>query len=124
MKLLELTKSKDEYKSRFIVKIGDQIKYILTENIAYFFAEDNVVFLVTNTAEKYIIDYSLNQLTNYLNPVQFFRLNRSYYAKINSISKIHKFFNSRLKVELVPESSDELLVSRVKVSEFLKWVES
>jgi len=122
--LLEFTKPKEEFKSRFLIKIGDQIKYIFVENIAYFFAEDNVVFLVTETAERYIIDYSLNQLTSYLNPTNFFRLNRSYYVNIKSIHKIHKFFNSRLKVELKPATDEELLISRVKVPDFLKWVES
>lgn len=122
--LLEFTKPKEEFKSRFLIKIGDQIKYIFVENIAYFFAEDNVVFLVAENAEKYIIDYSLNQLTNYLNPGSFFRLNRSYFVNIKSIHKIHKFFNSRLKVELKPATDEDLLISRVKVPDFLKWVES
>lgn len=124
LKLLEQSRAKEEYKSRFIVKIGDQIKYIPVEEIAYFFAEDNVVFLVTSSDNRYIIDHSLNQLTNFLNPEQFYRLNRSYYTNIKAIVKIHKFFNSRLKVDLIPEATDEILVSRVKVNEFLSWIES
>jgi len=122
--VLSALRPKTDYKSRFITKVGDQIKYIKTEDIAYFFADDNIVFLVTENQGKYIVDYALNQLEVYLDPKHFFRLNRTYYVNIKSIAKVHKFFNSRLKIELKPASDDDILVSRVKVSEFLNWLES
>ncbi|RLD76228.1 MAG: DNA-binding response regulator [Bacteroidetes bacterium] len=122
-KLLELSKTKQDYKSRFITRIGDQIKSIKTEDIAYFFAEDNEVFISTLNNRPFIIDYSLNQLSEMLDPKYFFRINRAYYININAIHKIHKFFNSRLKIELEPASDDTILISRVKVPEFLEWME-
>ena len=123
-KLIELAKPKTDFKSRFIVKVGDQIKYIFVEDIAYFYAEDNIVFLMTGSNNKFIIDYPLNQLVNYLDPKYFFRINRTYIAHIKSIKKIHKFFNSRLKIELEPTVKEDILVSRIKVPDFLNWIES
>lgn len=111
------------YKSRFIAKVGDQIKHIDVKDVAYFRAEDNEVFLVTNNDNKYIIDYSLDQLSGVLNPNEFFRANRSYIVTIDSIKKISKYFNSRLHLELTPQTEDTVLISRVKVSEFLKWMD-
>jgi DNA-binding LytR/AlgR family response regulator len=122
--LLSILKPEAKYKSRFITKIGDQIKYIKTEDIAYFFADDNIVFLVSMNEGKYIIDYSLNDLTGFLDPKLFFRINRTYFVNIKSISKVHKFFNSRLKIELKPSVNEDILISRVKVQEFLNWMES
>ncbi len=122
--ILQYSKTKAEYKTRFIAKVGDQIKYIKTEDIAYFFADDNIVFLVTENQGKHIIDYSLNQLVDFLDPKLFFRLNRTYYVGIKSIVKVHKFFNSRLKVELKPAVEETILVSRIKVPDFLSWMES
>ncbi len=122
--ILQYAKPKAAYKSRFIAKVGDQIKYINTVDIAYFFADDNIVFLVTESNGKFIIDYSLNQLIDFLDPKLFFRLNRTYYVGIKSIFKVHKFFNSRLKVELKPTVEETILVSRVKVQDFLNWMES
>ena len=122
-KLLELSKTKRDYKSRFITKIGDQIKSIKIKDIAYFFAEDNEVFIRSLNNRSFIIDYSLNQLSNMLDPKYFFRINRAYIININAIHKIHKFFNSRLKIELEPARDDTILISRVKVSEFLEWME-
>jgi len=112
-----------DYKSRFIAKLGDQIKHIDVKDVAYFRAEDNEVMLITINNNKYIIDYSLDQLSGVLNPNEFFRANRSYIVTINSIAKISKYFNSRLHLELEPKSEDTVLISRVKVSEFLKWMD-
>ena len=112
------------YKSRFVARIGDTIRHIPVEKVAYFFAEDNVVFLVTKKGSKQIIDYSLEELTQLIDPVRFFRLNRSYIVDIESVVKVSKYFNSRLAIELSPPAGDQVLVSRVKVPEFIKWMDS
>jgi DNA-binding LytR/AlgR family response regulator len=115
--------SRPEYKERFIARVGDQIKYVNVENVAYFRAEDNEVMLITKKNNKYIIDYSLEELVNLLDPKRFFRVNRSYIVTIDSIEKISKYFNSRLHLELIPKTDDTVLISRVKVPEFLNWMD-
>ena len=120
-KLLEI--NKPEYKSRFITRIGDQIIQIGINNIAYFKAEDNEVLIITNNNKKYIIDYSLDQLGAILDPKTFFRANRSYYINISSIKKISKYFNSRIHLKLEPVTKDGILISRVRVPDFLKWID-
>ena len=79
--------------------------------------------LITKNNNKYIIDYSLDQLSNLLDPDQFFRANRSYIITVEAIEKISKYFNSRLHLELIPATEDAVLISRVKVPEFLKWMD-
>ncbi len=123
-KLVASIRPKTEYKSRFIAKSGDQIKYINASDIAYFFADDTIVFMVTENYGKYIVEYSLNELEAFVDPKFFYRINRTYIAHIKSIVKVHKFFNSRLKIELKPPVEDHILVSRVKVPGFLSWMES
>jgi DNA-binding LytR/AlgR family response regulator len=112
-----------EYKSRFVAKVGDQIKYVPVDDIAYFYAEDNVVFLITSAGNRYIIDYSIEEIDNLLDPKKFHRLNRAFVASINSIDKVYKYLNSRLKIELKPASNKEILVSRAKVADFMEWME-
>jgi two-component system, LytTR family, response regulator LytT len=119
--LLQLNKR--DYKSRFVTTIGDRIKHIGVEQVAYFFADDNTVYLVTADKKKYIINYTLDQLEEVLDPKQFFRINRKYITKITAIGDINKYFNSRLKVTLVPPVEDEVLISRVKVPDFLDWMD-
>lgn len=122
-KLLELTKVGKEYKKRFITKTGDKIRHISVMDIAYFFSEQDYTYLVTKDQHKFILDYTLDELGNVLDPNDFFRLSRKYVAKINSISQVNKYFNSRLVVELQPTTRDQILISRIRVPEFLKWLE-
>lgn len=119
--LLEI--KKPEYKSRFITRIGDQILHISINEIAYFKAEDNEVIVVKNNNKRYIIDYSLEQLSNMLDPSTFFRANRSYYINIGALKKISKYFNSRIHIKLEPDTDDDVLISRVKVPDFLNWID-
>lgn len=111
------------YKKRFVATLGDKILQIPIEDIAYFFADGDTVFVITEQGKKYIINFTLEQLTQVLNPSLFFRVTRKYIAKISAIKEIHKYFNSRLLLQLQPATQDEVLVSRAKVSEFLKWVD-
>ena len=115
--------NKPSFKSRFIVKIGDQILHISIKDIAYFKSEDNVTLIVTRNNKRYIIDYPLEQITTEINPDHFHRINRSFIIHIDSIKKINKYFNSRLHIELEPVTSDHVLISRIKVPDFLKWID-
>jgi DNA-binding LytR/AlgR family response regulator len=110
-------------KSRFLIKIGDQFKYIPTQEIAYFYADRNTIYLVSLDAKKYIVDYRLDELEEQLSKLDFFRITRSYIIHIQSIVKVHKYFNSRLMLEIKPAVEEQLLVSRIKVDGFLNWLD-
>jgi two-component system, LytTR family, response regulator len=126
LKILEefLTKkTPKEYKKRFITKQNDQIIVLQMDEIAYFLAEDKVTFIVTRSGKRYFSEYSLDQLEAQIDPKTFFRLSRGCIANIQSVKSVSKHFNSRLKVKLDPPSADEVLVSRIRVPEFLNWLE-
>ncbi len=111
------------YKHRFLIRIGEQIKSIDIADTAYFKAEDNVVFLTAKDGHHYIIDNTLEQLDGMLDPGSFFRLNRGYIVSFSSIKKVSKYFNSRLLIELDPPEEEKVLVSRAKAKEFLEWLD-
>jgi DNA-binding LytR/AlgR family response regulator len=104
------------------MKIGDQLRSAEINEVAYFYAEDDVVFARMKDKKRYIVDYTLNELEPQLDPGKFFRVTRRCIAGIDSISKVSKYFNSRLALELDPPMEEKLLVSRVNVPEFLKWL--
>lgn len=118
-----LNQNSKKYKSRFISRIGDQIMHIHVDDIAYFKSEDNVTFAVKHDSGNYIVDQSLDQIASLLDPDKFYRINRATITNIESIKKISKYFNSRLHVELSPKTNDKQLISRVKVANFLNWIE-
>jgi two-component system LytT family response regulator len=110
-----------EYKNRFMVKLGEHIRSITTDQIALFYADGRDVYLVTSQPRKFIVDYTLESLENILDPKIFFRLNRAFILNINSIKDVLVYSNSRLKITLVQEFDKEIIVSREKVGEFKEW---
>jgi len=114
---------KPTYKTRLVVRLGDKIRHIETTDISYFFSEDKVSFIMTGDGKKYIINYTLEQIESFIDPLVFYRLNRQYLANIKAIKTIDKYFNSRLIIGLEPKVEDEVLISRTKVTNFLNWLE-
>lgn len=127
--ITELVKNfsrQNNHKSRFLVKQGQRLIPIDIQNVAYFFAEDKLVFLVTNDNHKYIVDYTLEQLETQLDPLQFFRANRKVITSMQAVKDIHLSFNGKLKIYLRPDfaGSEEVFVSRDRAPDFKTWMGS
>lgn len=112
------------YKTRFLVKSIDGIISIKTEDINHFVFEDGCVVLYTHVNKKYIIDYSLDDVIQLIEPKQFFRINRKVIININAIQKISNYFNSRLKVVVPHLEDDDCIVSRERVGDFKAWLDA
>lgn len=112
-----------QYKERFLVKLANQLKYIKANEIAYCFSEDSLLNIVTLDGKKYLYDHSVDQIYAKLNRNNFYRINRKIIVNIDAIDKIHKYSNSRLKIELIPSYNGEVIVSRDRVSEFKEWLD-
>lgn len=109
------------YKSRFMVKLGEHIRSITSDQVAVFYAEGRDVYLITIQGKKFIIDYTLESLERILDPTLFFRLNRTFIININAIKDVIIYTNSRLRVLLQNDIGKEIIVSREKVNEFKEW---
>lgn len=112
-----------EYKKRFTVRIGDKILILNLSDIAYFYSEEKATFITTIEGKRYISDLTLDALEEMLNPKEFFRLTRGCIANIQSIKTVSRYFNSRLKVSLIPTLDQEILVSRIRIPQFMAWLE-
>jgi len=110
-------------KNRFLISKGDNYHYIETTDIAHFYSEDGVVFLHTLHDKRYIINYTLDQLEQQVDSRLFFRVSRNCIANVKAIESVNKYFNSRLKLSFVPACPHEVLVSRVRVPDFLRWMD-
>jgi DNA-binding LytR/AlgR family response regulator len=111
------------HKNRFMVKIGDHVSSVDIQDIDFFFGENKIVWLRHQNGRKYIVDYTLEQLDELLDPQLFFRLNRQYITSLRAIKDAVAYSNSRLKVTLKdPLSDDDILISREKVEAFKGWL--
>lgn len=112
------------WKSRFLVKVGNNLLSVLTKDIELFFISERSVFIRTFQGKTYDVDYSLDQLQQLVDPDQFFRINRNYLINIDSVVKLVSYSSSRYKLDLQPEfKADDLIVSREKSAEFKKWMD-
>ena len=120
---IEELKNKDrQYRKNFIVRVGDKVIIQPMNEIAYFFSKDKTSYLTTFDNKQYIIDQSLDLLSSWLNPLMYFRINRSFIINIASIQSIVRHFSSRMKLQLTPQLDDEIFVSRQKTNQFLQWI--
>jgi DNA-binding LytR/AlgR family response regulator len=121
--LQSMTANQKSYKERFLVKSGNSSIYVKIDEVAYFYSEDNYLQVQTKQGKKYFIDYTLDQLEPLLHPADFFRISRKIILSIDAIQKIHPHFNNRLKLDLSPIFSEDVLVSRERVKDFKQWLD-
>ena len=123
MKAMGDMTQKKEYKERFIIRFNDRIIPLQTRDIAYIYSEEKNNYLVTYDGHKYIIDSSLDVMSDELDPESFFRISRSCIVSLKSIKSILKQAGGRLRISAEPESSFEMTVSRSRVDDFMAWLE-
>jgi DNA-binding LytR/AlgR family response regulator len=111
-----------QYKTRFSITVGQKIKTIPVDDIAYFYSEESITFLVTKDKSEYPLDYSLDKLGGELEPKEFFRINRQFIVSLHSIGSVHIYPKSHLKIDLTPPSQKEIFVSIDKVTAFKEWL--
>lgn len=110
------------YKQRFLVRQGQRLIPLEASQIAYFYTEDKVSFIKTFLDQRFVVDNSLDELEELLDPEMFYRANRQYIVSPKSLDAIHPHFNGKLKLNLKPTVADEVYVSREKAGDFKKWL--
>lgn len=124
-KLTELGKQwgQKAYKSRFMVKLGEHLRAVSVEQILLFYAEGRTVFLYTTEGRRFIVDFTLDQLEDALDPARFYRINRSFVVALHAIQEVVVYSSNRLRIVTQPAFAEELIVSREKVGPFKTWYE-
>lgn len=110
------------YKKRFTVKIGQHLKMIPIEDIECFYSENKGTYAATIDGRSYLLETTLEDLQNELQPEVFFRVSRKFFININAIKDIVAYTNSRLQLKLHHFNDFEIIVSRERVKEFKDWL--
>lgn len=114
------------YKERFLVRYGLHLKSISIQDIAYFMAEDKVLYAYTFDGDRYILDDTITGLTPKLNPLHFYQVNRKFIVHIHSISSMLRMGRNRIRLHLHPTLPEgiEVYVSEEKSADFQSWLDS
>lgn len=110
------------YKSRFFAKSGNQLFSIPIEEIAFFYTEDFSTLLVTTSSKRFVINFSLDQLEELLDPTLFFRINRQFLLHQQGIDTMEALGKGRIQLRLKHANFSALMVSRGRTPEFKEWL--
>lgn len=123
-KLVDLLKvQENEYKTRFMIKVGDRIKTVYVADISAILSEDKGTYIIDKTGARHLLDISLDKIFPSIDPHHFFRINRKYIINIDAIDEMFSWKNSRLKISVKNHDDKMIIVAREKVVEFKTWLD-
>jgi DNA-binding LytR/AlgR family response regulator len=111
------------YKRTILVYLRDQIVPVKTADIAYIHAANGLVSLVTRPNHPYACQYTMDQMEAMLDPRQFYRANRQFIINREAIQNAQHYFNRRLCIVTSCPTPERIIISKVKATEFLQWME-
>ncbi|MFD2916226.1 LytR/AlgR family response regulator transcription factor [Psychroserpens luteus] len=111
-----------EYKKRFSVKVGQHLKLINIDDIECFYSENKGTYAYTLEGRNYLLDTTLEQLEDELEPHKFYRISRKFYININAIKDMVSYTNSRLQIKLNNFNEQDVIVARERVKDFKDWL--
>lgn len=111
-----------EYKKRFSVKIGQQLKVISIDEVECFYSENKGTYIHTLDNRDYLIDSTLEVVEAEINPKEFYRVSRKFIVPLKAVKEIQLYSNSRLKIILPTYKDDEVIVARERVGDFKEWI--
>jgi len=112
-----------QYRQRFLIRFSEKFHIVNTNDILFFYIEENSVFLKDVHGKNYAMDYTLDKVYDLINPDEFFRINRKYIICLKSIEKMIPYSQYRIKIKLKNCKDDDIIVSRERVKDFKEWLE-
>ncbi|WP_026631473.1 LytR/AlgR family response regulator transcription factor [Dyadobacter alkalitolerans] len=107
----------------FLVPYRDKLIPLKDSDFGWLTIKNGVVVATLHDDRNFVVDKSLEELENQLDPTNFFRANRQFIISRECISEIELYFNGRLLVRTTPSSSNQILISKERVPVFKKWFE-
>ena len=115
--------SQKSYRKSFLVRHRDKFLPIKSNEFAYIFIENGLVFGQLCDGRKLMLDFKLEDLEEQLDPQEFVRANRQYILSRACIVALKPYINSRVLVHVQPVAPFEVIISKEKVTAFKKWFE-
>lgn len=112
-----------EPRRRLLVRRGAELRALPVDEVAYVFAEDKLTLVVTRAGTEHIIDKTLQQLEDELDPRAFFRAHRSCIVGAESIESIRSAGKGRVALTLRPRPKHDVIVPQENGAAFRAWLD-
>ena len=114
---------KPVYRKRFLIQSNESFFHLSIKDIAIFFSMQGITFAVTFDTREYPVNFSLECLKNQLHPEHFFKINRQFIVNIDAIKRVHTYFNGKLKLEIDPSHTEDVIIGKDKSASFKRWMD-
>ncbi len=111
------------YRTSLIVQHKEGFIPVPVENIAFFFLLNEIVYVYCFDNKKYSVFKTMDEIESTLDPEQFYRISRQIILNRKAIKEIQPYMNRKVIVKTDLQTSERLIVSRLKVTSFMKWIE-
>lgn len=110
-------------KTRMVVNKGIENISIKMEDIALFYTENKMVYLIDRFGKKFITDKTMNELDTELDDSFFFRANRQYIINLSFVKSYKPYEKVKLQIDLnIPEINHFIVISQISAPYFRKWI--
>jgi two-component system response regulator LytT len=107
--------------STLLVHHREKIIPLKLSEIALAYIRNEMVYLKTFEGVNYLINKSLDELDNTLGD-EFYRANRQFILNRNAVKDVTTFLTRKYSVNLTIPFSEQIMVSKEKMTSFLKWL--
>jgi two-component system response regulator LytT len=114
---------KENYKSSILVHVKESFIPIEVSKIAFFIVDTEILYIHTFDNKRYPVFKSMSEIEASLDPTIFFRINRQVLLNKKAIKEIQPYFKRKVIVKTDLKIEEQLIVSRLKVTEFMNWIE-
>jgi len=108
---------------RIVVKVGERLMLVDSEEIFYATVEDGLITIATDQWIGTSNLRTLEEVMEGLDPERFWRVHRSYVVNIERIKEVVPWFNRTLQLKMADKKESEIPVSRSqtrRLKEYLK----
>ncbi|RRB07354.1 LytR/AlgR family response regulator transcription factor [Larkinella rosea] len=111
------------YNTSFLVRLREKLVPVSVNDIGVISFENDMVCLYTTKNEQFRLFKTMDEVEAVLDPAVFFRINRQMIVSRPAIVAIEPYFNRKIVLTLLCKPAEKPVVSRLKVSAFLNWME-
>jgi len=121
-KILQLFDNrKNQNRGSVLVYHKDKILPVKLDDIALFYIDHEITYLITLGQKSFTISRTLEELEEIADN-SFYRANRQYLVNRKAIKEASQYFARKLSITLSIPFSETITVSKVKVPDFLNWL--
>lgn len=107
----------------FLTRKGREYVLLTSDSIPAFYTDNKITFAFDTTGKKFMINMTLIELENSLDPSMFFRANRQYLINRNFISRVKQLEEGRFEIVISATEPIQVEINQQKFSRLRQWIE-